>query len=377
MEYDTTYVPPETLADMDEDLIHERMLAALPTDIDKSEGGFAYDYTRPAALEKASMINDLNDAIQLFFPAWSFDSWLDQIATMVGLARKPAGYAQGYLTVEGTTGRTINAGFLFATPSAEGEANIEFEVVESVTIGSLMTAQVYVRCTQPGTVGNVAAGSITLMVEPITGISSVTNEYAISGGTEQEDDDSLRERIQERDLNSESSFVGNVADFKRWALEVTGVGSVVVVPEWMGVGTGTVKLIIMDSNGSPANPTIISDVYNHIMSPDNEDDRLAQIGTILTVTTASLLQINISASVQISTETSIEDVKTALAAAFEAYREEAYEDGWIRHTRVGSLLSEVFGVIDYSNLLLNGSADNIKIEPDYYPNVGTITLAVI
>ena len=48
-----SYVPPQILSDMDDDVIHARMLEALPDDIDKTEGGFAHDFTRPAALEKA------------------------------------------------------------------------------------------------------------------------------------------------------------------------------------------------------------------------------------------------------------------------------------------------------------------------------------
>lgn len=54
METDTTYTPPPMLQSIDDDEIHARMLEALPSDIDKTEGGFAYDFTRPAALEKAS-----------------------------------------------------------------------------------------------------------------------------------------------------------------------------------------------------------------------------------------------------------------------------------------------------------------------------------
>ena len=43
METDTTYVPPQELSDIDDQVIHRRMLAALPQDIDTTPGGFAYD----------------------------------------------------------------------------------------------------------------------------------------------------------------------------------------------------------------------------------------------------------------------------------------------------------------------------------------------
>ena len=68
METDTTYTPPELIAEVDDDVIHARMLENLPDDIDKTDGGFAHDFTRPAALEKAELLVALNDAIQVFFP---------------------------------------------------------------------------------------------------------------------------------------------------------------------------------------------------------------------------------------------------------------------------------------------------------------------
>ena len=66
METDTTYVPPQELSDIDDQVIHRRMLAALPQDIDTTEGGFAWDFTAPAAIEKAGLMVDLNEACLLY-----------------------------------------------------------------------------------------------------------------------------------------------------------------------------------------------------------------------------------------------------------------------------------------------------------------------
>ena len=85
METDTTYTPPELIAEVDDDVIHARMLENLPDDIDKTDGGFAHDFTRPAALEKAELLVALNDAIQVFFPEWSYGGYLDKLAASAGL----------------------------------------------------------------------------------------------------------------------------------------------------------------------------------------------------------------------------------------------------------------------------------------------------
>lgn len=374
MEQGTTYTPPMILTDVDDDIIHARMLEALPNDIDKTEGGFAHDFTRPAALEKAEMMIAVNDAVQVFFPAWSYGGYLDELANGVGLSRKSAQPAETYLEITGTEGTIIPAGFIFATAKSGDNASVEFAVVDSATISAEGTATVLVRCTETGLIGNVPENSITLMSSPMKGVSTIKNPAAATGGIETEDDESLRARIEEREKNNESSFVGNDSDYKRWAKEVDGVGSVVVVPEWMGKGTGTVKLIVMDANGMPANDTILKAVYDHIISPDNRDYRLAPIGAILTVTTAEAVGLNFSATIILEEDAVLDDVTNAYRSNLLSYFEEAKAESCIRYTRVCSVLSETKGVLDYSNMLLNGSTANIAITADDYPTIATVVL---
>ena len=374
MEQGTTYTPPMILTDVDDDIIHARMLEALPNDIDKTEGGFAHDFTRPAALEKAEMIIAVNDAVQVFFPAWSYGGYLDKLAGSVGLSRKAAQPAETYLEITGTEGTIVPAGFIFATPKSGDIASIEFAVVESTTISAEGKATVLVRCTETGLIGNVPENSITLMSSPMKGVTTIRNPAAATGGIETEDDESLRARIEEREKNNEASFVGNDSDYKRWAKEVDGVGSVVVVPEWMGKGSGTVKLIVMDANGMPANDTILRAVYDHIISPDNRDYRLAPIGAILTVTTAEAVGLTFSATILLEEDAVIDDVVKAYRTNLLAYFEEAKAESCIRYTRVCSVLSETKGVLDYSNMLLNGATANIAITADDYPTIATVAL---
>lgn len=374
METGSTYTPPALLAEMDDDVIHVRMLEAIPDDIDKTDGGFAHDFTRPAALEKAELMVAFNDAIQIFFPEWSYSGWLDKHAARVGLSRKAAQAAETTLEITGVAGTILPAGFLFATPKTAISENIEFAVVESVTISAEGTVSPLVRCTETGTIGNVPANSITLMSSPIGGVAVITNPKAATGGIETESDDALRERIMERERSNESSYVGNDNDYKRWAKEVDGVGSVVVVPEWMGKGTGTVKLIVMDANGSPANNTILTAVYNHIISPDDRDSRLAPIEAILTVTTAEPISIAVSANVILEEGVELETVLAAYRTNLLAYFEEAKAENSVRYTRVCSVLSETAGVLDYTNLLLNGGTANIGITADDYPTITALEL---
>lgn len=369
------YVAPRIISDVDDDVIHSRMLENLPDDIDKTEGGFAHDFTRPAALEKAEMLIAINEALQIAFPDWSYSGYLDRIAATDGLIRKKATAASGVLSITGKPGTVIPKGFLFATPQTAISANVEFAATETVTIGEDGAAEVPVQCTVVGKGGNVPQNSVTLMSSPVGGIASIKNPEPITGGTENETDDELRARIQEKDRSNESSFIGNDSDYRRWAKEVDGVGDVIVIPEWKGAGTGTVRLIVMDVNGSPANTSILTAVYNHIMSPDDRSQRIAPIGAILTVDTASLVFVDISATVVVEEGATIDAVKEAFASGFTAYFKEAREEGAVRYTRVGSILSETPGVLDYSGLRINSEVENIPISVDNYPAIGTITFS--
>ena len=374
MEDISTYEPPEILDDMDEDEIHARMLEIIPDNIDKMEGGFVYDFTMPAAIEKADFMVRLNEAVKLFFPEWSSGEQLDMLAADVGLTRRAATAAETTLTVTGTEGTVIPAGKAFSTSATLISENIEFTSTEEVEIPASGTAQVPVVCSEAGTVGNVPANCIIMEVESTTGIGEVTNAVAATGGTDEEDDDSLRARIMAVDRSGELSYVGNDSDYIRWAQEVDGVGSVIVIPEWEGAGTGTVKLIVMDMNGAPATQTILTNVYNHIMSPDDASTRLANTEVILTVETATALYISVTATVQLDDETTISEATADFTTRLRTYFEEAKNDGSLRYTRVARELSESAGMEDYSSLKVNNGTANITIAADRYPVIQTITL---
>lgn len=375
METVTTYEPPEILGEIDDEAVHQTMLSNLPSDIDKTEGGFAWDFTRPAAIQSAEIKLTLNEIVQLFFPEWATGSWLDRHAAIAGITRREATYAETDLTVTGDEGTFIPLGFLFTTAETASSDPIQFEVTEPVTVPEAGTCTAHVRCTQPGVIGDVPPNSITLMVTTLQGIKSVTNPAAATGGSDEETDDELAMRIMERDRSIDSSFIGNDSDYHRWALEVDGVGSAVVIPEWQGKGTGTVKVVIMDSNGAPANPALIQQVYDHIMGPEGDRSaRLAPIGAILTVVTAESMGVNVAATVILDDDAQLDAVQAQFTKNLQAYFTEAVAEGSLVYTRVGSVLSETAGVFDYTDLTVNEGTANIPIAATDYPKVGTLQL---
>ena len=365
------FVPPSFLNGQDAETIHKRMMENLPPDIDDMENGFPWDFTKPTALEKAEMLEfHLVETLKIMFPMWAYDEWLDYHAKGRGITRKPANAASGELLITGIPGTTIPAGFKFAAPATADSPAIEYETTEKFTIGEDGTVRVQVTAVEPGTKGNVPANTVTLMMTPIKGITSVNNEAAITGGTEVESDDELRNRIMEIDAASEASFVGSDGDYKRWAEEVPGVGTALVMPEW--AGPGTVKVVVIDANGQPANQAIITAVYNNIMSPDDRLQRKAPIGATVTVEAPTAKEINYSFTLELKAGENQETVLERFKAQLRTYYVEAKKEGVVRYNRVSSILTNTEGVKDFTGLTMNGGTVNIVLEEDEYPVTGTI-----
>ena len=189
---------------------------------------------------------------------------------------------------------------------------------------------------------------------------------------DEEDDDTLRERIVEYDRSHDISYVGNVADYKRWALSVPGVGAVTVIPA--KDDSGIIKIILMDQNGVPASKQIQDAVYDYIMRPDSESDRLAPPNAVLEITAPETVVVNISAVVYLR-EAEIGDVQNDLKAALQSYLlNVSSNDSAVRISAINSILGAVSGIYDYDSVQINGVSKNVDLESGQMPVLGIVTI---
>lgn len=360
------------LQGQDADSIHKEMLASLPDALDKTEGGFADDFTRPTALRLAKFAEqDILNAIACIFPPTSYGSFLDSHGKSRGIYRKEATKAYGHVQVTAKAGTTIPVGTIFTTIADEYAEYVEFvSVTSGITESDTEPIDLEVEAVLTGTEGNVSAGAITLLGSNINGVSSVYNEEATSGGSDIEDDDSLRERIDQFDKNKNVSYVGSNSDYERWALEVPGVGTAVCIPAQDD--TGLVTLVITDANGAPANEQLCLAVYNHIQSPNDRKARLANVNARLSVIPPATLELVVAATIELAYGAVLETVKSAFVSALQQYLLSC--NGEIKYSKVWSILSSTPGISDLNNLLVNGGTSNIAVGEDDLPNITTVTL---
>lgn len=368
---------PSFLDDLSTEDIYEEMQETLPEDIDSSEGSHTYNFLYPTALTLSELYESiLPQVIQLIWPEWSYDEYLDAHAQTRGMSRKPAVAAVGEVTFTGSENTEIPLGTMVSTASLnEDDPAITYTTTEEATIPEAGSVTVPIVCTEAGEVGNTSANTIIFLASSVSEITAVNNEAPVTGGLDEETDDALIQRIMEYDQTQGDSFIGNVSDYKRWAMSVPGIGSATIIPA--NDSSGTVEIVVTDTNGDPASENLCTAVYNYIMAPDNPDARLAPINAVLEVTSPSTVEIAVQATVELTAEAVLEDVETEFLSELQEYMPEAQSDGEIKITKVGAILSAISGVNDFSDLEIAKQAsgtfsfgsENIAIDPTELPTI--------
>lgn len=365
------FTNPDFMSGTSTQEIHERMMKNLPPDIDDMPGGFPYDFTRPAAIEKAELINfHLTRTLMIAFPQYAWDEWLDLHGQQVHLTRHPAEHAAGFVKVTGKEGTEIAAGTVFCTPATATGPALEYTADEECTIESSGKCIVAVTAVTAGTVSNVAANTICIMAKTDKNITSVINDEPVTGGSEREGNDDFYDRIAAEYANS-MTYLGNDSDYVRWAKEA-GAGDCIVVSA--ADGPGTVKLVLVDQNGQPANQALINAVYKYIVSPDDRTARLLPTACAkLSCVAATTVKITYECTgLTLDDTTDIEQVKKEFKTAVAKVYDKAKNDSLLRYNDVRPLLSEISGVKDFFAFTMNGSTVNIKLAQEEYPETGDV-----
>ncbi|BAH06756.1 baseplate J/gp47 family protein [Clostridium kluyveri] len=346
------------------DTIHARMLKKAPKDVNTIEGDFFWDNTRPTADEMATIQYKLQRFLKIAFPQTSYDQYLDYLGELKGLPRNAATFSTGKIKVTAVPGTQIVEGKIACTVATEDKTSIEYKFQETKTIDSTETAYIDAKCTQAGSIGNVPPGSITMLLTPINGVKSVTNEEQFKGGTDIEDDTHYSQRITEAEQQEKLS--GADSDYIRWAQKVDGVGYAYPVSEWNG--PGTVKVLILDKNGQTATQELIEAVQNYIapiVPPGQNRGGLAPIGAIVTVATASILNLSIKADFIFTSGYDPPEVLTNIKNEVNNYVTKVDLSETILFKAVdsvvGSFILQKKGIDNYSNLTVNDETVDITL----------------
>ncbi|AFO72084.1 baseplate J/gp47 family protein [Clostridioides difficile] len=364
----------------DEDSVHERMLSNFQ-DVSTLEGDFIYDATRPTAEQIAELKQlGLQNNLKIAFPQTSYGTYLEWLGECKGVFKNQPTKATGVITFTGVQGTIITKGTIVTTIATDEKQSIEFELLETKTIGENETVDIKAESRIVGTIGNVSKGSISVLLGSISGVKSITNKEDFRGGTDIEDEEHFRERVLVAE--QEDKLSGASSDYIRWAKEVDGVGYAYVVSEW--AGAGTVKVLILDKNRKAATQELIDKVQEYIyplnISEGENRDGKAPIGALVTVVTPDTLLINVKASFIFSNGFSEETVLNNLKTKIDKYLDKIDLGGTVSYNAiqaiVGSMMLTDEGIEDFSNLTINDVKENIKLQ-DQVVGIGEIVNEVV
>lgn len=206
------------------------------------------------------------------FFAWLFpqvfvdtaeDEFMARWAAVWNIERKPASSASGAVLVTGIDGATLPAGTLYINNATQQQYRVAADV--PLVSGQGVAA---VTAVASGSAGNLAAGAELALVAPVAGVVSTARVQTaedgagLSGGADEEKDDSLRARVLERLRKPPRG--GSAADYERWAKEVPGVTRAWCYP--LMLGPGSVGLCVVTDDAESPIPTaeVVARVAAHI-----------------------------------------------------------------------------------------------------------------
>lgn len=345
-----------------ENLILQRMLNNVPSDVDKSEGSLIYDAIQPVSGELAESYINLDEVFNKVFAqnaeANGYSDYLEMRCAEFGIYRKSGTNASGQVIFTGSNGTVILAETIVQTVDG-----LQFKTTANTTIVN-GTTTVYIQAFDIGSQYNLPTNTLVQLPIQITGVTSVINSSPIIGGTDDETDLALLQRLLLQVQTPSTS--GNVAHYQQWGLAVSGIGAVSVFPTWNG--TGTVKVCAVDSNMQPLSGTLLTNLNNYIESQ-------RPIGATVTYESATALNINVTATITRNTAYSQAQIQSAFTTSLINYLKSiALKQNYVSYAVIGSLLLTTPGVNDYSGFTVNGGTANITIGSEQVATQGTVTI---
>lgn len=359
----------------------EEYLNGAPEGIDTRQGSIFYDSGAGIIMKIAKLFTDLDLVLKLTQLPTTAGEFLDIKAGEYGISRLEPTRAEYYFAYEGTAPKV---GERFYTDK------MYFTLCQSDD------GELYLRADVAGTGGNdVAAGTPAIPLNNIDGLTASSFGTIRTYGTDQEDDDSLRERVRGKIAGAAEN--GNKQHYKTWCESVPGVGQARIAPLWNG--PNTVMATLISPLGVPCTQSVVDAVQAYVDPAtkgytttvdgvtytvgDGLGEGVANLGAHFTAVAASSLEVSVSCSIELTPGYTQETAREAITASIKGYlldialNSDGEHASIVRYSSVGALISGLEAILDYSDLTLNGARENISVDTDSVPELAEVTISVL
>jgi uncharacterized phage protein gp47/JayE len=213
-----------------------------------------------------------------------------------------------------------------------------------------------------GTGGNVQPGTISLLGTAIPGVDTVSNALAFSNGADVESDIALKLRF--------ANYIASLAKATLLAIayaisQVQQGLSWYINENFPSVGHFTVT--VDDGSGNPP-AALLSQIYAAI-------DQVRPIGSTFSVIGPQVTLVSITATITASANVNQPSLFGPIITAVETYLDTLPIGVSVSFTQIIVVIyGSVSGISNVTNLLLNGSPNDIAIGPSGVAKAGTVVL---
>lgn len=351
--------------DMTYEVIVQRMMDRIIEkypNLDNREGSIVFNAIASAAVELAIAYTEIDNAISESFVNTASREYIligcEQMGMDISVFESSAGVHKGVFNVEVPIGSRWNCDLYNYTVTdylGLEDGNYAYKL----------------ECETVGTAPNNETGDLTPITDVPEGLSlAQITECLIEGENETPDEDV---RVAYYEFINSTASDGNVNQYKRWCDEYQGIGNSKIFPLWNGANT--VKVSILSASNRAASTELINEFQNYI-DPGSRGmgDGVAPIGAIVTVTTATELPINVSAT--ITMKSGYTDTSGIAIALNKYFSDIAYEKSQVAYMNVGAIILGVDGVESISNLEINNGTSDITLSTEQIAVLGTTNWAV-
>lgn len=298
-------------------------------------------------------------ALTQSFPQSAAGKYLDYHGQLRGITRKSGHKAGGILRFKIDSARAeplrVPAGTVCTTAGL-----VRFVTTEDALIrAGALYADAAAEAEIVGTAGNVPAERITNMTRAPVGVTGVTNPAAFVGGSGEEDDESLRERILDSFIRLPNG--ANAAFYELRALSHPGVEAVRVIPRHQGIGT--VGVVVSAAGGVPEQ-ALLQEIQDDL-------DSVREIAVDVTVMAPEPERVDLAVRILPKPGKSFDSAQAAVRTALTAWFDGGLLGKPVYRTQLGKVILDTGLVETYA---ITAPTKDLPGNARRLPQLGTLTI---
>jgi len=371
-------------------------LQQIPSDVDSRQGSIIYDTLAIVCGKLADTFMEVKKiADQAYMKTATVEENIDYRAEERGITREQATQAErlGVFTFSGGVPATVPIGALFCTIDENKQNVVNYQVISPYTVDGVEIKGSYIlRCQTFGTIGNNYFGEI-LPLSDMDTLDTATLTTVLVPARDKETSESVKQRYYET-FNMEA-FGGNLADYRQYMREFTGVGQTQIYPRTRD----DYKIIL--SCVDPSNQPIsleYQDTIRQTLDPENFYNNgndtsgmglgVVPMGHYVTVMAPEKVFLDIELTVILKNTGYLPTVLENITNNINAYIKQI-QDNWsdgsgqyemvVYYNQILSSAISAEGVLNISECTVNGGTEDITMEQtrekQYIPFLGTLNVS--